>query len=152
MFYCDRIWLQKMQKRWIIIGSHHHILGSSQPGGNTLSSPPVNLSYLGTEWLKNAGTMDMWWLFWTMPYSLPYGSEKGEKRCVREDDLICSRSTSHEKSLSSSRMRLRTSLSDSKRIWSYSDKATKKMIEVTFSKQWIHFRRSDLWPPTSTIL
>ena len=26
------------------------------------------------------------------------------------------------------------------------------MIEVTFSKQWIHFRRSDLWPPTSTIL
>ena len=26
------------------------------------------------------------------------------------------------------------------------------MIEVTFSKQWIHFRRSDLCPPTSTIL
>lgn len=26
------------------------------------------------------------------------------------------------------------------------------MIEVTFSKQWIHFLRSDLCPPTSTIL
>ena len=26
------------------------------------------------------------------------------------------------------------------------------MMEVTFSKQWIHFRRSDRWPPTSTIL
>lgn len=25
-------------------------------------------------------------------------------------------------------------------------------MEVTFSKQWIHFRRSDRWPPTSTIL
>lgn len=25
-------------------------------------------------------------------------------------------------------------------------------MEVTFSKQWIHFLRSDLWPPTSTIL
>ena len=48
--------------------------------------------------------------------------------------------------------KIHTSLSDSKRIWSYSDKATKKMIDVTFSKQWIHFLRSDLWPPTSTIL
>lgn len=45
-----------------------------------------------------------------------------------------------------------TSLSDSKRIWSYSLSATKKIIDVTFSKQWIHFRLSDLWPPTSTIL
>ena len=26
------------------------------------------------------------------------------------------------------------------------------MIDVTFSKQWIHFLRSDRWPPTSTIL
>lgn len=25
-------------------------------------------------------------------------------------------------------------------------------MDVTFSKQWIHFLRSDLWPPTSTIL
>lgn len=25
-------------------------------------------------------------------------------------------------------------------------------MEVTFSKQWIHFLLSDLWPPTSTIL
>ena len=43
-------------------------------------------------------------------------------------------------------------MSDSNRIWSYSESATRKMMEVTFSKQWIHFRRSDLWPPTSTIL
>ena len=26
------------------------------------------------------------------------------------------------------------------------------MMDVTFSKQWIHFLRSDLCPPTSTIL
>jgi len=26
------------------------------------------------------------------------------------------------------------------------------MSDVTFSKQWIHFRLSDFWPPTSTIL
>ena len=45
-----------------------------------------------------------------------------------------------------------TSLSDSTSTWSYSLRATRNIIEVTFSKQWIHFRRSDLWPPTSTIL
>jgi len=45
-----------------------------------------------------------------------------------------------------------TSLSDSNKIWSYSDNATKNIIEVTFSKQWIHFLLSERWPPTSTIL
>ena len=45
-----------------------------------------------------------------------------------------------------------TSLSDSTNTWSYSLKATRNMMDVTFSKQWIHFLRSDLWPPTSTIL
>ncbi len=47
---------------------------------------------------------------------------------------------------------LLTSLSDSTRTWSYSLRATRNMMDVTFSKQWIHFLRSDLWPPTSTIL
>src|SRR6218665_1189142 len=37
-----------------------------------------------------------------------------------------------------------TSLSDSTSTWSYSLSATRNMIDVTFSKQWIHFRRSDL--------
>lgn len=45
-----------------------------------------------------------------------------------------------------------TSLSDSTRTWSYSLKATRNMMDVTFSKQWIHFLRSDRCPPTSTIL
>lgn len=45
-----------------------------------------------------------------------------------------------------------TSLSDSTRNWSYSLSAARNMMEVTFSKQWIHFLLSDLWPPTSTIL
>lgn len=45
-----------------------------------------------------------------------------------------------------------TSFSDSNKIWSYSESATKKIIDVTFSKQWIHFLLSDLCPPTSTIL
>lgn len=40
----------------------------------------------------------------------------------------------------------------SSRTWSYSLSEARKMSEVTFSKQWIHFRRSDFWPPTSTIL
>ena len=35
---------------------------------------------------------------------------------------------------------------------SYPDKATQNMIEVTPSKQWIHFFLSDLCPPTSNIL
>lgn len=45
-----------------------------------------------------------------------------------------------------------TSLSDSTRTWSYSLRATRNMMDVTFSKQWIHFLRSDRCPPTSTIL
>ena len=45
-----------------------------------------------------------------------------------------------------------TSLADSTRTWSYSLSATRNIIDVTFSKQWIHFLLSDLWPPTSTIL
>lgn len=34
--------------------------------------------------------------------------------------------------------------------WSYSLSATQKMIDVTASKQWIHLRRSERCPPTST--
>lgn len=45
-----------------------------------------------------------------------------------------------------------TSVEDSARTSSYSDSATKNMMEVTFSKQWIHFLLSERWPPTSTIL
>lgn len=37
-----------------------------------------------------------------------------------------------------------TSLSHSARTWSYSLSATRKIMEVTFSKQWIHFLLSDL--------
>lgn len=46
---------------------------------------------------------------------------------------------------------MRFSLSDSTSTWSYSLSAAKNMIDVTFSKQWIHLRRSDRWPPTSTM-
>lgn len=45
-----------------------------------------------------------------------------------------------------------TSLLFSSRTWSYSLSEAKKMSDVTFSKQWIHFLLSDFWPPTSTIL
>ena len=37
-------------------------------------------------------------------------------------------------------------------VRSYSLIATMKMMAVTPSKQWIHFLRSDRWPPTSNIL
>ena len=40
----------------------------------------------------------------------------------------------------------------SKRTWSYSLRATQKIMDVTFSKQWIHFLRSLRWPPTSNML
>lgn len=42
--------------------------------------------------------------------------------------------------------------SSSCNTWSYSDMATQKMMAVTSSKQWIHFFRSDLCPPTSKSL
>ena len=45
-----------------------------------------------------------------------------------------------------------TVVSSSCSTWSYSDMATQKMMAVTSSKQWIHFFRSDLWPPTSKSL
>lgn len=40
----------------------------------------------------------------------------------------------------------------SRSTWSYSLNATQKMMDVTDSKQWIHFFRSERWPPTSNIL
>jgi len=46
----------------------------------------------------------------------------------------------------------RTVVSSSCNTWSYSLIPTQKMIAVTSSKQWIHFLRSDLWPPTSNNL
>ena len=46
---------------------------------------------------------------------------------------------------------IRFTVSSSKRSWSYSEMATRKRIVVTFSKQWIHFFRSDRWPPTSNM-
>lgn len=39
---------------------------------------------------------------------------------------------------------IRLTVSSSNSSWSYSEIATKKRIVVTFSKQWIHFFRSDL--------
>ena len=44
---------------------------------------------------------------------------------------------------------IRFVVSSSTKTWSYSLKATINMIAVTSSKQWIHFFRSDRWPPTS---
>lgn len=45
-----------------------------------------------------------------------------------------------------------TTSSSSTRTISKALKAPMKMIQVTPSKQWIHFFLSDLWPPTSNIL
>jgi TRAP-type uncharacterized transport system substrate-binding protein len=45
-----------------------------------------------------------------------------------------------------------TWLLSSSSAWSYSLSATQKMMDVTFSKQWIHFFRSLRWPPTSNML
>ena len=114
--------------------AHRRIQGSNPAGGSTLSCPLAGPSCSGRGWQSCAGTRDMWWLFWTMPWTPPSGSEKATLR------------------MESFNLTILTSLSDSNRIWSYSERATKKMMEVTFSKQWIHFRRSDLCPPTSTIL
>ena len=45
-----------------------------------------------------------------------------------------------------------TWLLSSRSTWSYSLSATQKMMDVTSSKQWIHFFRSLRWPPTSNML
>jgi hypothetical protein len=45
----------------------------------------------------------------------------------------------------------RTALRSSIRLWSYPLRETRNRIAVTSWKQWIHFRRSDFWPPTSII-
>lgn len=38
---------------------------------------------------------------------------------------------------------IRLTVSSSNSSWSYSEMATRKRMVVTFSKQWIHFFRSD---------
>ena len=58
--------------------------------------------------------------------------------------------TTESKSTKDSIMRFWFDSSSS--TWSYSERATQKMIDVTFSKQWIHFFRSERWPPTSNML
>lgn len=45
-----------------------------------------------------------------------------------------------------------TTSSSSTSTMSYALRAPQKMMQVTPSKQWIHFFLSDLWPPTSNIL
>ncbi len=45
-----------------------------------------------------------------------------------------------------------TVVSSSCNTWSYSLMATQNIMAVTSSKQWIHFLRSDLCPPTSNNL
>ena len=124
------------------------IQGSTWLYESTWSSPSGCRSCWGRVWRRSAGTRDRWWWFWTGPCSPPYGSgielqrEKGWN----------SNATFKEWSGDPLPGRSLTSLSHSARTWSYSLSATRKMMEVTFSKQWIHFLLSDLWPPTSTIL
>lgn len=62
-------WL-KLKSEW----AYHHIRGSSRPDANTWFSLPEDPFYSGKEWPRSVGTMDMWWLFWTMLCSLPFGS------------------------------------------------------------------------------
>lgn len=57
----------------------------------------------------------------------------------------------HHASISSGQCGLTTS-SSSTSTMSYALRAPQKMMQVTPSKQWIHFFLSDLWPPTSNIL
>lgn len=45
-----------------------------------------------------------------------------------------------------------TVVSSSNKTWSYSLTAVMNIIDSTLSKQWIHFRRSERWPPTSNTL
>ena len=52
-------------------------------------------------------------------------------------------------SVSASCMRL--TVSSSNNSWSYSEMATRNRMVVTFSKQCIHFLRSERWPPTSNM-
>ena len=62
---------------WRCLGvTHHHTPGSNPPGGSTWSCPLAGPSCSGKGWRNYAGTMDMWWLFWTMPSTLPFGSGK----------------------------------------------------------------------------
>ena len=48
--------------------------------------------------------------------------------------------------------RILFAFASSNKFWSYSLIATMKMMAVTPSKQFFHFFRSDLCPPTSNIL
>lgn len=87
-----------------------------------------------------------------MPYSPPCGSgikshQQNEQLLIIYDVMMLDLTNPEDNA-----RKWLTSFAHSYRAWSYSLRATRKMMEVTFSKQWIHFRLSDFWPPTSTIL
>lgn len=109
---------------------------SNRPGATSWFSLRVNPSCSWREWLMSWQTMDNWRSCGTKPTTHSYDSEMeigSKSKRTRQFDWNL------------------TSLF-SKSIMSYSLRTAKKIIEVTFSKQWIHFRLSDRCPPTSTIL
>lgn len=113
---------------------HQNSLGSSCWVEILLISAWIDLLYWGTRWCWFSWTIANWRPSRTTP-NFPSFDSDFVRRLARM----------------SWNNRL-TWLLSSSNTWSYSLSATQKMIEVTFSKQWIHFLRSLLCPPTSNIL
>lgn len=86
-------------------------------------------------------TTDYWWQIQRGPDSPTFDSRGKSIRQQKLKRLFFFRSPS-----------ILTWPDASRSSWSYSLNATQKMMDVTDSKQWIHFLRSDLCPPTSNIL
>lgn len=56
-------------------------------------------------------------------------------------------SVDHQNLRISTLHQIRTTSGSSASAWSYPDKETRKSMAVTSWKQWIHFLRSERWPP-----
>lgn len=131
--------------------SHHHNQGSTCSDELSWSSPRRRPSCWGrVQW--------MWWrsngdyrYCWTGGDSHAFGSLVG--RTWRNGLLIkCLIVIVHVKLPLMDHKWQPTTSSSSTSTMSYALRAAMKMIQVTPSKQWIHFFLSERWPPTSNIL
>lgn len=134
-----------------ITQTHHHSLGSRCSGGPSWSSPGTDPSCWGKAQWRSLQRICGCRYCWIDGGTHACGSrtvKRGTELVQWPIIILYCTCDSH---IGSCLCHLTTS-SSSTSTMSYALSAPQKMMQVTPSKQWIHFFLSDLWPPTSNIL
>ena len=124
---------------------YHHNLENTFPMVHAWLYFWTSQPYLKITWWRYEWTIDYWWLIQIMINFQAFDS-KWKLLAIHLILLWCNIQTTPHKE------RYLTCRDSSKSTWSYSLRATQKMIDATESKQWIHFLLSDRCPPTSNML